>query len=141
MYGPDITILCIDDHWNALIGRKMLLEQSGYCVLEATSADEGLRLFRSHAVRAVVVDYQLPGSSGDLVAARMKAIRPEVPILMLSSFEPLPPKKLRCIDMFLSKSQEVKLLVPSLRKLLSRPKPFFHRWLDEWRGRNGAVRP
>ena len=44
MYGSDITILCIDDHWNALIGRKMLLEQSGYCVLEATSADEGLSM-------------------------------------------------------------------------------------------------
>ena len=43
------TILCIDDHWNGLIGRKMLLEQSGYEVLEATGGDDGLKLFRSAA--------------------------------------------------------------------------------------------
>ena len=48
------TILCIDDHWNGLIGRKMLLEQSGYEVLEATGWDDGLRLFRSRMVDAVV---------------------------------------------------------------------------------------
>ena len=28
------TILCIDDHWSGLIGRKIFLEQSGYEVLE-----------------------------------------------------------------------------------------------------------
>ena len=41
------TILCIDDHWSGLIGRKIFLEQSGYEVLEATGWDDGLRLFRS----------------------------------------------------------------------------------------------
>ena len=141
MYPPKITILCVDDHWNALIGRKMFLEQNGYRVLAASDSDEGLKLFRSHAVKAVVLDYQLPGVSGAVVAAAMKRMRPEVPILLLSSFEPLPKKKLRCVDAFLSKSQEVKLLVPSLRRLLSRPRPFFHRWLNEWRGRNRTVQP
>lgn len=45
------TILCIDDHWNGLIGRKMLLEKSGYQVLEATGGREGLKLFLSHRER------------------------------------------------------------------------------------------
>ena len=39
-------ILCIDDHWNGLIGRKMLLEKNGYEVLQASGGDEGLKLFR-----------------------------------------------------------------------------------------------
>jgi hypothetical protein len=47
------TILCVDDHWGGLIGRKMLLESNGYEVLEATRGDEGLRLFLSHSVDAV----------------------------------------------------------------------------------------
>jgi CheY-like chemotaxis protein len=34
------TILCIDNHWNELISRKMFLESNGYRVLEATSGDE-----------------------------------------------------------------------------------------------------
>ncbi len=71
------TILCIDDHWNGLIGRKMFLENNGYEVLQASGGDEGLKLFQSHAVDAVVLDYQMPGMKGDVVAKKMK--RDQVP--------------------------------------------------------------
>src|SRR5271156_2221842 len=105
------TILCIDDHWNGLIGRKMLLENNGYEVLEATGGDEGLRLFLSHAVDAVVLDYQMPGMNGDVVAAKMKRVKSHVPIMLLSAFETLPNKKLAAVDTFLSKSQPPKILL------------------------------
>lgn len=131
------TILCIDDHWNGLIGRKMLLEKSGYQVLEATSAQDGLRLFQSHAVDAVVVDYQMPGTDGSVVAARMKRLKAHVPIMLLSAYGPLPEKKLQSVDKFLSKSQPPNMLLASLDSLLARrDKPFFHRWLDQWKIRN-----
>jgi DNA-binding response OmpR family regulator len=136
-----LTILCIDDDWNALLSRKIRLEQDGYRVIESSDAEEGLKLFRRFVVDAVVVDYQMPVLSGDVVAARMKGIRAEVPILLLSSYGPLAPKKLRSVDLFLSKADEPKLLVSSLRKLLSKPKPFFDRWLSAWRGRNRTVLP
>ncbi|MBZ5681187.1 MAG: response regulator [Acidobacteriia bacterium] len=136
------TILCVDDHWNGLLGRKMLLESHGYRVLEATGGEEGMKLFHTHAVDAVVLDYQMPGMNGDVVAAKMKRLKAHVPIMLLSAFGPLPKNKLRSVDTFLPKAQETKLLVPSLRELLnSRPKPFFHRWLDTWRVRNRAVLP
>jgi hypothetical protein len=128
-------ILCIDDHWNALIGRKMFLEQSGYEVLEATGGDEGLKLFLKHAVDAVVLDYQMPGMTGDVVAARMKRINSHVPIMLVSAYGPLPKNKLRCVDMFLSKSQPPAILLSTLQTLVSRPKTFFHRWLDRWQHR------
>jgi CheY-like chemotaxis protein len=134
------TILCVDDHWNGLLGRKMLLEKSGYRVLEASDGDQGLKLFHTHAVDAVVLDYQMPGMNGDVVAAKMKRMKSQVPIMLLSSYGPLPANKLRSVDTFLSKSQETKMLLPSLQELLT-PKPFFHRWLDVWRSRNRAVTP
>jgi len=135
------TILCIDDHWNGLIGRKMFLESNGYRVLEATGGDEGLKLFRTHPVDAVVLDYQMPGMNGDVVAARMKRMNSQIPILLLSAYGPLPEKKLQSVDTFLTKSQETKVLLPALQDLLtSRPKPFFHRWFDHWRGRTQTVR-
>jgi CheY-like chemotaxis protein len=37
----------------------MLLEKNGYEVLEASGGDEGLKLFRSHPIDAVVLDYQM----------------------------------------------------------------------------------
>jgi CheY-like chemotaxis protein len=136
-----LTILCIDDDWNGLLGRKMFLEKHGYRVIESSDAEEGLRLFRKNAVDAVVVDYQMPGMTGDAVAVKMKGLKAEVPILLLSSYGPLAPKKLRSVDLFLAKSDEPKMLMLSLRKLLSKPKPFFDRWLDAWRGRNRTVLP
>src|SRR5207245_9766605 len=100
MLPAKATILCIDDHWNGLIGRKMLLEENGYKVLEATGGLEGLKLFLSHPVDAVVLDYQMPGMNGDVVAATMKRFRSQVPIMLLPAFEPLPRHKLRSVDCF-----------------------------------------
>jgi CheY-like chemotaxis protein len=134
------TILCIDDHWNGLIGRKMLLEQSGYKVLEASGGPEGLKLFRSHPVDAVVLDYQMPGMNGDVVAAKMKRMNSEIPIMLLSGYEPLPTYKLSSVDSFLSKSQPPDILLSRLHDLLGvRSKPFFSRWLDHWKSRNQVV--
>ena len=135
------TILCIDDHWNGLIGRKLFLESNGYEVLEATDGAEGLKLFKSHSVDAVVLDYQMPGMNGDVVAAKMKRVKSHVPIMLLSAYGPLPASKLKAVDTFLSKSQPPKILLSTLHDLLNgQPKPFFSRWLDTWRSRNEGVR-
>jgi CheY-like chemotaxis protein len=134
------TILCIDDHWNGLIGRKMLLEQSGYNVVEATGWDDGLRLFRSRIIDAVVLDYQMPGMRGDVVAAKMKSINSRVPIMLLSAYGPLPANKLKSVDTFLSKSQPPNVLLSTLNGLQEgHHKPFFLRWLDHWKSRNQGV--
>jgi len=136
------TILCIDDHWNGLIGRKMLLEKHGYEVLEATGGDEGLKLFLSRSVDAVVLDYQMPGMNGDVVATKMKRVKSHVPIMLLSDYGPLPDSKLEAVDVFLSKSEPPKVLLSKLQHLLKRrPRPFFNRWFDTWRSRTEGVRP
>ncbi len=122
------------------MGRKLLLENSGYEVLEASGGDEGLKLFRSHAVDAVVVDYQMPGMNGDVVAAKMKRINARVPIMLLSAYGPLPKSKLSSVDSFVSKSQSPNIMLSTLQNLLNDGhKPFFSRWLDHWRSRNQGV--
>jgi len=140
MLSPKGTILCIDDHWNGLLGRKMLLEENGYEVLEATNGDEGLKLFFSRAVDAVILDYQMPGMNGDVVATKMKRVKSAVPIMLLSAYGPPPESKLKAVDTFLSKSRPPTILLSTLQHLLNgRSKPFFHRWLDHWRLRNEEV--
>ena len=141
MSGPKATILCVDDHWNGLIGRKIFLENNGYKVLEAQGGDEGLKLFGSHSVDAVVLDYQMPGMNGDVVAVKMKRVKAHVPIMLLSAYGPFPTNKLLAVDTFLSKSQPPKILLSTLQDLLNtRSKPFFRHWLDMWRIRNEGVR-
>jgi CheY-like chemotaxis protein len=131
------TILCIEDHWKGLIARKMLLEKNGYEVLEASGVDEGLKLFLSRNIDAVLLDYQMPGMQGDAIAAKMKRINSHVPIMLLSAYGPLPKKKLRSEDSFLTKSQPENVLLSKLQGLLDEQhKPFFIRWLDQWKIRN-----
>ncbi len=50
-------ILCVDDEWNGLEGRKTLFEETGCKVLVATSEAEALQLFASHPVDLVLLDY------------------------------------------------------------------------------------
>ena len=66
-------ILCVDDEFNGLEGRKMLLEDAGYKVLVATTGADALQLFASHPVDLVLLDYHMPGMNGDVVAEHMKA--------------------------------------------------------------------
>jgi CheY-like chemotaxis protein len=135
------TILCIDNRWNQLIGRKILLERSGYKVLEATDGSEGLRLLLSNSADAVILDYQLPGTSGDLIAAEMKLAKPHVPIILLSAYGPLPKDKLKSVDIFLSKSQPSRVLLSTLHQMLNDwSRPLFYRWLQQWKGRSQGVR-
>jgi CheY-like chemotaxis protein len=137
MPPPKLTILCIDDHWSGLIGRKILLEENGYQVLEATGGPEGIDLFLSRSVDAVVVDYQMPGMNGDVVATKMKRLKSGVPIMLLSAYGPLPPRKLKSVDTFLCKSESPSAFLAALRDMVDRPSPFFFsRWLNHWKSRN-----
>src|SRR5260370_17840237 len=83
-------ILCIDDDGAGLEARKELLEIAGYEVLTAQSGEQGLGLFASHPIDAVVIDYKMPGMNGDRVATQMRCDKPHVPILMLSDYRDIP---------------------------------------------------
>jgi CheY-like chemotaxis protein len=125
-------ILCIDDG-GGLEARKELLEISGYEVLSAQSGEQGLGLFVSHPVDAVVLDYKMPGMNGDRVASQMRRVKPDVPILMLSGYNELRRNELTCVDAFLSKGESWSTVVSTLDRLLKPRFPFFDRWLEDWK--------
>ena len=97
------VLLCIDDESNGLVVRKMLLESIGYSVFTAENGREGLVIFASHHVDAVILDYLMPEMNGLEVAIEMKRMKPRVPILLLSAYPSLPESTLASVDAFLSK--------------------------------------
>lgn len=111
-------VLCVDDEWNGLEGRKMLLEQAGLKVLVANSSADALQLFASHPVDLVLLDYHMPGMNGDVVAERMKARQCDVPIALLSADDGLPESALRWVDAFVSKSESPANLLKIVDHLL-----------------------
>ena len=132
------VVLCIDDEYNQLIGYKMLLEETGYRVLAASSATEGLEMFYSHPVDAVILDYRMPGMEGDIVAARMKIINAQIPIMLLSGCQGISKSKLKCIDVAVSKGQSPALLLSTLHALLNGPS-FFNRWMAAWQDKSSKT--
>lgn len=112
------VILCVDDEWNALEGRRMLFEGRGYNVLVAASGEEALQLFASHSTDLVLLDYHMPKGNGDVIAERMKASQPDVPIAMLSADEGLPESALESVDVFISKSESPASLLEIVEHLL-----------------------
>jgi CheY-like chemotaxis protein len=111
-------ILCVDDEWNGLQGRKMLLEEARCKVLVATSGADALQLFTSHPIDLVLLDYHMPGMNGDVVAEQMKAGQPDVLIALLSADDGLPESALRWVDAFVSKSESPANLLQIVEHLL-----------------------
>lgn len=111
-------VLCIDDEKVGLQVRKLLLERSGYAVLTAPDGPTGIEVFRQHPVDAVVLDFAMPGMDGGQVAAAMREIKPDVPILLLSAYLGLAPDITRLVDVYMTKGEGAPALLDKLRSML-----------------------
>src|SRR5579864_77808 len=118
MKAKPATILCIDDEEPGLLVRKALLESVGHRVLTALSGTEGVRIFRSEPVDAVIVDYWMAGKNGLAVARELKRLNRATPVIMLSAYVSLPDETIGLVDLWVQKGGETQHLLDSLKKLL-----------------------
>lgn len=81
-------ILLVDDEKPVLGIAAGMLERLGYEVTSAESASEAMELFgRAHGnFAAVILDLSMPGMSGLEVYEKMRALNPEVRVLLASGF-------------------------------------------------------
>ncbi len=115
------TILCIDDEAAGLVARKLLLESAGHRVIEARSGEEGIQLFKSLKVDAVILDYWMSGMKGTAVASELKRINPEVPIIMVSGMADLPGEAAGLVDQWIIKGTlRAEELLESISAVLER---------------------
>ena len=81
------TALLVDDEELVRISTADMLDDLGYTVVEAGSAEEALRLIGDGLVPDVLVtDHLMPGMSGAQLARRLKADRPALPVLIVSGY-------------------------------------------------------
>ena len=116
-------VLCIDDELIGLKVRKILLERAGYTVVSALEGKEGIDIFSREPVSAVVLDFAMPGMNGAEVASRMREIKPEVPILLLSAYVGLPLEVTSLVDVYMTKGEGAPTLLQKLRAMLAVGKP------------------
>jgi two-component system response regulator CpxR len=81
---PKKTILCVDDNEQALSVRKFMLETRGYRVLTALDGQQALELFQQGGIDLVLSDLIMPQMDGNELMHRMKALHPDVPMILMS---------------------------------------------------------
>ncbi len=111
-------VLCVDDELVGLQIRKILLERAGYRVLTAPDGPSGLAIFAAEPVEAVVLDYSMPGMHGGEVAVRMRQIKPQIPILLLSAYMDLSSEVTSLVDLYMTKGEGAPVLLEKLGSLL-----------------------
>ena len=82
------TILIVEDNDLKMKHFHALLETRGYNVLQARDGMEGLRLAREHHPDLIIMDIQLPGVSGLVVAKSIKDDEKlkDIPIIAVTAF-------------------------------------------------------
>ncbi|MFH1540175.1 MAG: response regulator [bacterium] len=82
------TILIVDDERDLRASIKMLLEDNGYNVLSASSADEALETANANIPNLICLDIMMPGSSGIALYAKIRKepSLKNIPVMIVSAF-------------------------------------------------------
>jgi CheY-like chemotaxis protein len=110
-------ILCIEDDLTSLRVRKAMLEHEGYHVIGVTTAEEAMRALRENPICLTISDHMLSGTTGTQLAARMRKIKPKVPIMLYSGEMP---DSLRDVDVFIGKDEPTTKFLSAVRDVLER---------------------
>ena len=91
-----VTVLVVDDDPLVLMNTAAMLEDLGHTVLEATSAQQALRVLRRSAetVALVITDQMMPGMTGTQLIEALQAEYPSLPVILASGYAELPEDKL-----------------------------------------------
>ena len=114
------VVLCVDDVEEILRFYRNLLGNYGYEVMVATDGIEALDLFQSvgEHIDAVILDYQMPGISGLELAALLKGIDPDLPVVMVSGHNPQLEEMAPFVDAVIPKGASMRELSEQLDLLL-----------------------
>ena len=83
-----LKVLLVDDHELMRAGLRMLIESClGHRVVEASSAAEALEIAREDQPDVIFLDVRMPGLDGLWALERFREHCPDVPVLMLSTFD------------------------------------------------------
>ena len=113
-----ITILCVDDEETPRTLRKLILQKQGYQVVTAASGAEALEVLERTNINLVLSDQMMPGMTGTELTKSVKAIRPTLPVILISGVNEVP-EDASYADRFISKVGGPELLFKTVIDVLT----------------------
>jgi len=82
-----VTILWTDDEIDLLKPYIIFLEQKGYDILTANNGVDALDIVRNRDIDLIFLDEHMPGLSGLETLAKIKELKPAIPVVMITKSE------------------------------------------------------
>lgn len=82
-----IKILWIDDEIDLLKPHALFLEKKGYSTTMINNATDALEVIENENFQAVLIDENMPGLSGLEALPKIKELRPNLPVIMVTKSE------------------------------------------------------
>jgi PAS domain S-box-containing protein len=122
--GAGRAILIVDDEEAVLSVASVSIQRAGYVPLVARDGSEGVELFRARRgeVALVLLDLVMPNMDGVAALREIRAIRPDVPVLVSSGYQEedvLEEFQTERVDGFLQKPYTSQRLLASIEEVLS----------------------
>ncbi len=112
------TVLCIGNDPVSLNLRCSLLTEQGWNVLSSGNGHEGIIRFAQEVVDAVVVDLNNGGAESALIMGELKRLRPEIPVILLTTAGSLEKEATQQANVVIAKSEEASKLADALKALV-----------------------
>lgn len=114
-YFEDLTFLYADDDPIVRNIGKMVLEEAGGKVIEASGGREAIEIFIKHEqkIDCIILDFVMQDLDGNLALAELREIRPDIPILLISGY-----LKHHTINLFVNEKPDEFLQKPFSRQSL-----------------------
>ena len=119
-------VLVVDDELPVVKMQQRSLERLGYKVTARTGSLDALEMFRASPDKfdLIITDLTMPGMTGDKLARAVKAIRPDIPVVLCTGFSHGigDHEESMDIDGFLMKPVDQEKMAESIREILDRAK-------------------
>jgi CheY-like chemotaxis protein len=112
------TIFYVDDNPKSRRLLTSVIRSCGFDVLSAGDPIEALSRIRKSSFDLVLLDYQMPQLTGSQLAHKIKKMRPDIPVVLLSGFSALPPFELIFVDAHIGRGSTLDELLDTMRGLI-----------------------
>ena len=101
----EMKILCVEDQPEYMAMLTCILEGIGYEVMPATNEGQAIDVLSKEAIDGVLLEYNLPDANGTTLRAKLKAARPDIPVLLFAGIGEQTPFMVRFFDAYLRNAE------------------------------------
>jgi CheY-like chemotaxis protein len=121
------TIFYVDDNPKSRRLLTSVMRSCGFDVMSTGDPIEALSRIRKSVFDLALLDYQMPRLNGSQLAQKIKSVKSDVPVVLISGFSALPPVELIFVDAHVGRGATLDELLDTMRTLIHPKRAFVER--------------